>query len=166
MLRELLTALLLLSIAAAYYVAASAMDASALADEVGPAGLPIAYAFVLGGIAILLAARTLFARYVVGSLGPATPGAARADGRILLRAAGMLAIGVLYLLCVNLLGYPVTLAAVIFMVAIYQGERTDLRTVLIAAGGACVFWTFFVGLLGIDMPSGFWPRLWGGEWTP
>ncbi|NIW23717.1 MAG: hypothetical protein GWN29_03695, partial [Gammaproteobacteria bacterium] len=58
MARDLTCAAVLFIIAAAYYVLASGIGRSALSDEVGPSGLPLIYATILGGLAVLLALKT------------------------------------------------------------------------------------------------------------
>ena len=73
----------------------------------------------------------------------------------------MLAIGAGYLAIVSTAGYPLSLLAVIVLVALYQGERMGLRLAGIAIGGAALFFVFFDLLLGIDMPAGIWRGLAG-----
>ena len=165
MLRELVAAAILLSIAWLYYRAASGIQQSALADEVGPGGVPIAYAVALGALALTLALRALFTHWVLRAPSAGLDAEQRLDRRMLTRALGMLGIGVAYLALVPVLGYAVTAGLVILTVAVYQGERPDARLLAIGVGGALFFWAFFVVLLGIDMPAGFWPLLWGGDWT-
>ena len=60
--RDLICAAVLLTIAAVYFALANGIARSALADEVGPAGLPLVYATILGALGALLAFKTL-ARY-------------------------------------------------------------------------------------------------------
>ena len=74
----------------------------------------------------------------------------------------MLAIGIAYVVAVNFVGYLMALTAVIALVALYQGERMGWRLGGIAIGGGVAFWILFDRVLGIDMPSGFWPALYGG----
>ena len=61
MLRDLISALILLLIAFAYYYLAGDINQSALADEVGAEGLPVIYATLLGTLALVLAAKALIA---------------------------------------------------------------------------------------------------------
>jgi hypothetical protein len=164
MMRELIAAAILASIAAGYYALAVSIESSALADEIGPTGLPIVYAIALGTLAIALAGHALVVGFLRGAAHSAPAGNAGADRQTLVRATGMLAIGAVYLACVSWLGYIVSLAAVILAVALYQGEPFGRRIVATAAGGALSFWVFFVLLLGVEMPTGFWPIIWGGEW--
>ena len=183
--KDLLTALILLLVAGGYYAGSRGINQSALADEVGAAGLPIAYASALAALALALIVKTFVTWRFVGLTGVRAGSRAsvryegraevRAEGRSgagvgnefrgegarLLRAAGMLAIGVGYVAAVNFTGYALALVAVIAMVAVYQGERMDWRLAGIAVGGGALFFVFFDQVLGIDMPVGVWPSLAG-----
>ena len=162
MLKDLISALVLLPVAVGYYTLASGIGQSALDDEIGAGGLPVIYATLLAAIALALAAKALIAwRFLPAGRNHRDHGL-EGEGRKLLRAAGMLGIGVAYVGGVTFGGYPVSLAAAIALVALYQGEPAGWRLARIAVGGAAVFWIFFDRLLGIDMPPGFWPALWGG----
>jgi len=133
-------------IAVGYYGLAVRIPASALADAVGPQGLPIAYASVLLLLSVILTARS-----VRRSESPRPVHAAR--------VAGMLAIGAVYLALVPWLGYTATLAALILAVTWYLGGIVNRTIVVVAVSGALVFWLLFVRLLGIPHPAGVWARL-------
>ena len=162
MLKDLIGALILLLIALGYYYLASDISQSALADEIGAAGLPLVYATLLAAIALTLAAKTIIGWRFMRVNGEHPINDLQGANRKLLRAAGMLAIGMVYVAVVTVIGYLISLAAVIALVAHYQGEQIDWRLARIAICGAVAFWIFFDLLLGIDMPSGFWPGMWGG----
>ena len=152
MARDLSCAAILLIIAASYYSVASHIGRSALADEVGPAGLPVVYALVLAIVALVLAGKAVLLRAVDSATGAGGP--ALSFG--LRRAGGVFAIGVGYVLIVPMAGYFLTLVVVIATMALYQGERASARLATIAVAGAALFWLLFVWLLGIPMPA-----LWG-----
>ena len=153
MARDLTCAAVLLVIAGVYYVLASGIGRSALSDEVGPAGLPLIYATILGSLAILLALKTglryFLARQQEAPVDLGKPSAAY----VLARAGGTLAIGAGYVLLVNILGYWLSLALLLPAMATYQGEQLDRRLVVISIAGATIFWMLFVWLLGIPMPQ-------------
>ena len=157
--KDLICALLLLLAAGSYFVASLGINRSALADEVGATGVPTAYAVALAALAIALAVKALLSRRFATGAGRGADGGLRNEGRKLIRAVGMLAIGIGYLIVVDFVGYALTLVAVIALVAIYQGERMDRRLACIALGGGALFFVFFDLVLGIDMPAGFWPQL-------
>ena len=156
MARQLTCSVILLMIAAGYYSVASHIGRSALADEVGPAGLPVVYALVLATVALALAATALFRPLLLRTVAASAAAGEPTLGFLLRRAGGVFAIGVGYVLIVPLAGYFLTLVLVIAAMALYQGERASARLATAAVAGAAVFWLLFVGLLGVPMPT-----LWG-----
>jgi hypothetical protein len=80
-------------------------------------------------------------------------------GSPIARAAGVIAIGVLYIVLVPWLGYVLSLAMLIAATTYYQGGGLSGRVGLVAASGALFFWVLFVFFLGIPHPPGFWPTL-------
>ncbi len=156
MARQLTCSAILLLIAVGYYSVASQITRSALADEVGPAGLPVVYALVLAAVALALATKAVFRPLLLRTVDATATADEPPLGFLLRRAGGVFAIGIGYLLIVPLAGYFLTLVLVIAAMALYQGERASARLATIAVAGAAVFWLLFVGLLGIPMPT-----LWG-----
>ena len=71
-----------------------------------------------------------------------------------LRAFGLLAIGVGYLLVLPWLGYTVTIAALLLAVSLYIGAAFTPRTALIAVIGGIFYYLLFVRFLGIPLPAG------------
>lgn len=136
------------ALAAGYAAMAQAIPVSLLSDAVGPGGVPLAIAGLMGfaGVGLLLRAAL------------AGPGTAR-ESPDHLRAAGLLALLVLYLLAVPLIGYPLGIGLLAAVVTWFAGARG--RAVLaFAAGLAALFWIGFVKLLGIPFPAG---TLFGGH---
>jgi multiple sugar transport system ATP-binding protein len=78
------------------------------------------------------------------------------------RAAGMLLLGMGYLVLVGTIGYLPAIALLILATARYMGRPWSAQLVLIAAGGALLYQLLFVRLLGIPLPTGIWPALWRG----
>ena len=162
MLKDLISALFLLLIAVGYYFLSSDINPSALDDEIGAGGLPAVYALLLAAIALTLAAKALIVSRFISTEVTHPVNDLEDDGRKLLRAAGMLGIGITYVVAVRFSGYSIALAVLIALAALYQGERAGWRLVRIAVGGGIAFWIFFDRVLGVDTPPGFWPALWGG----
>ena len=156
--QDLAGAVLLLLVAAGYYALAGGINPSALDDGVGAAGIPLIYVAMVAATGLALAAKAAAARW----FGRAAPQLGGAESRRLLGAAVMLGIGVAYVAVVGFLGYPLAVAGVLAGAALYQGERPGWRLARVAVAGGAAFWLFFDGLLRLDMPSGFWPALWGG----
>lgn len=142
-----------LVLAAGYYLMATAIPGSQLADSVGPQGLPKIYALVLAALSAILIIRSLS-----GGRGTGEGGAFRSPERhALWRGAGLLAFGVVYLLVVPWVGYIVSIAALIVATTWYQGGVINRQVIGVAVSGAAVFWLLFVVLLGIPHPPGVWP---------
>jgi hypothetical protein len=145
-----------LALAAGYYLAAAAIPQSQLADAIGPQGLPKVYAILLAGLSLILMVKALARRRVASTPSSVSRGAQR---RVLWRVAGMLAIGILYIVVVPWLGYILSLAGLIFATTYYQGGAVNRQVALVAVSGALFFWLLFVMLLHIPQPPGLWPSM-------
>ncbi|HVJ44064.1 MAG TPA: tripartite tricarboxylate transporter TctB family protein [Dongiaceae bacterium] len=161
MTRDLVSGCILFVFSIVYYTMASAIPVSVLADSVGAQGLPKSYGIALGILSLLLIVQALYARRRAA----ATVDLARAtatnqhDKTAALRAVGMLAIGVVYVLLLPWLGYVVSLALLIVTTVWYQERHYRHKLWPVAIIGAVVFWLIFVELLEIAEPAGFWPSL-------
>lgn len=158
--RDLVCGVLMLALAIAYYIVASGIPRSTLADSVGPQGLPTSYAIALGVLSLLLIGTTLLGRGggIHVALG-AVKDAGKSDRYAALRAAGMVLIGAAYVAVLPWLGYIVSLALLIFSAAWYLEHRRTRWMLPIAAAGAFAFWLLFVEVLQIPQPAGLWPSL-------
>ena len=140
-----------LALAAGYYAMAAAIPESALSDTVGAQGLPKTYAIVLAVLSSIL---------IIRSIAGAGAETARATHRTpVLRVAGMLVIGILYLIVVPWIGYILALTGLIAATTYYQGGGLNARVAVVALSGALFFWVLFVAVLGIAHPPGIWPAL-------
>jgi hypothetical protein len=154
-----------LALAVGYYLLAAQIPESQLSDAVGPQGLPRIYAYLLGGLSLVLivnsfrdsglGTRDSSADSPVPSPGPRAPSP---QFRVL-RPAGVVAIGAIYIVVVPWLGYIVSLAALMAATTYYQGGGANRRVVIVAVSGALLFWLLFVAILGIQHPAGIWPSL-------
>jgi hypothetical protein len=151
----------LLIFAVVYYLAAAAIPASQLSDTVGPGGMPKSYGIALGILSILLIGQSLLAqrRAVTARADAAAREKARQERYSALRALGMLAIGIAYLVLLPLIGYVLALALLIIAAAWYQEGARRRWLIPTAIVGAGVFWLVFVEVLKIDQPAGLWPTL-------
>lgn len=136
-------------IGAFYLVFAYDLRASALDDLVGPGGMPRAYGWVLVGLGFALCITTMISRW-------------RADisaewddqGRRIAWAAGLLGIGIAYLLIVKSLGYLLSMCLLMAATMIYHGERPSAKVIGTSIFGAAILWALFVFVLGVSMPPG------------
>lgn len=78
-----------------------------------------------------------------------------------LKAAGIVVIGIVYLLILPTLGYVPSVALLIAAVSVYIGARAGFYTLGVALGVGIIFYLLFVWLLDIPLPSGIWPTLFG-----
>lgn len=154
--RDTWIGVVMLVVAAVYWLEASKIRVSPLDDGIGAAGLPKALAYVLGALAIILIVRS-----IVGSVMFEAPAekaepeiSAAESWRPHLRAMGMLALGVGYLLLVSWLGYTITVALLLLCVSLYIGAPLNTRTLLVAGIGGIVYYLLFVQFLGIPLPDG------------
>ncbi len=156
--RDTWIGLVMMLVAVVYWLEADKIKISPLDGPVGAAGLPKALAYALGALAVVLIVRSI----VEGALDRRSAEAETGDGKQPLfeamqphlRAIGMLAIGVGYLLLVSWLGYAITIAALLLAVSLYIGAKPTARTFLIAIAGGIFFHLLFVEFLGISLPAG------------
>jgi hypothetical protein len=153
--RDLVFGAACLALAVGYYLMAAAIPESALSDTVGAQGLPKTYAVVLGALSLILIARS-WAWERSHRNAPPSP---RPLPPSIVRAAGMLVIGVVYLVVVPWLGYVLSLAGLIAATTYYQGGGLSPRVALVSLSGAVFFWVLFVAVLGIPHPAGIWPSI-------
>ena len=151
--RDFVTGLIGLALAIGYYWVASHIAAGQLADEVGPDGLPRIYAWMLGGLSLILCMRTLLQPAAAAPAGDA------GEAHAAWRALGLLLIAGAYVAAVPVFGYALTIAFVIAVAALYQGGRLSWPLALTSAFGAAALWFVFVYLLHIAQPEGIWPDL-------
>jgi len=168
MTRDTWIGLVFLAFSVLYWIAADGIRISPLDGPVTAAGLPKSLAYALGGLAALLILRSLVIQRL--SAGKAAKPAAElpaeeeaADGKsaweLHLRAIGMLALGVGYLLVVPYLGYTLSIIALLLAVALYIGAKLGPKTLAMAGIGGVLFYLLFVQVLHIPLPSGIWPAL-------
>lgn len=159
MTREFVGGILAILVGGGYFAMALQIRASALADSVGPAGLPKVLGLLMIALGIILCAQALLA----ARRKPANAvAAADAEGNDemrggfagIARAGGLLAIGIGYLLIVRTVGYVPAIAALIIAAALYGGAPLTWRVFAIGLVGAVFYYVLFVLVLGIPLPAG------------
>jgi putative tricarboxylic transport membrane protein len=145
--KDLISSLILLGIAVAYYAASTDIQDSSLSDEVGPRGLPTVLAMLLVAIALVIGARALLA--------PLAQAETERDASAKwYRSAGLLAIAALYIPLAEYLGYWLGLFLILLGVPLYEGVKLSWRPFVIAALGATFFFVLFDLVLGVRQPTG------------
>jgi putative tricarboxylic transport membrane protein len=167
--RDFVCGLCTLAIALVYYIGATDIPLSELADAVGPGGMPQSYAWILGGLSLLLMAYSFLGGRAVANVKASNAKAAMATSdtkpsqsagrREVLRAAGMLAIGAVYVLALPWIGYPLGIGFLVGATVLYQGGKVGWNWLAISAGAAVMFWVIFVLILHIPEPVGLWHAL-------
>lgn len=159
--------------AGAYWMGADGIPISPLDGAVNAAAMPKALAAALAGFSLLLIVRSLLVEWMFfraaksgDAKGRKAPATAEDDGKGMtlrqhLRAAGVVLIGVIYLLILPHLGYLLSATLLVFAMSVYLGAKAGLYTAAVAIVLSVVFYLLFVQLLHIPLPVGFWPTLFG-----
>ena len=150
----------LLVLAGLYWLGADRIRVSPLEGVVGAQAVPKSLAVSLATLSVLLIAQEL--RRGRGATAAAGGQEVDAGSAAHLRAAGMLLIGVAYLLAVGTIGYLPAIALLVLATARYMGQPWSAQLFAVAVGGALLYDLIFVRLLGIPLPAGIWPGLWRG----
>lgn len=124
---------------------------SALADSIGPAGMPKVLGILMVTLGVILCIQAICHSIKTVSTGL---GEWQGQGKQILRAFGLVCLGVVYLGMITILGYAVSIALLLALVAIYLGAPINWHVAGIAIGGAGILWAIFVLLLDVPMPSG------------
>jgi hypothetical protein len=170
--RDLVFGAATIVLGAGYYLLAGRIPESQLTDAIGPRGLPRTYAVLLAALALVLIIRSVISKVRLKP-DPTSVGGIRLqpdlrargirlqpDSRsTMLRVAGMLAIGVIYIVVVPWLGYLLSLAGLIFATTYCQGGAVNRQVAIVALSGAVFCWALFVRLMGIAQPAGRWFEL-------
>jgi putative tricarboxylic transport membrane protein len=143
--RETILGIAAVAVAGIYFSESTKIQQSLLSDAVGADGVPRILAIAMALVGLLLALRGLARKQ---------PAADEAPKNALPRAAGLLAILIVYLLAMPHLGYPLGIASLVAAVAVFAGARANLTLAATAVAGAVFFWLVFDRLLGIAMPLG------------
>lgn len=149
--RETVLGALAILIAGLYLAGAASIQQSLLADAVGADGVPRMIGYGMAGVGVALIARGVF-----------RPAKLKEDAlpvQAHLRALGLLALLIAYLVAVPWLGYGLAIAALLGATALYAGARPGVTVLCASVAGAILFWLMFKLLLGIQMPAGV--LMWG-----
>ena len=158
--RDFVGGVVSIAIGAVYLFFAYQLRSSALDDSMGPGGLPRLYGWLLVGLGAVLTIQALLApRLATANDDPKEKGEWEGQGRKVVFAAGLLAIGVGYIFVIETLGYLLSVAVLLLVTALYLGAGNRGRVVAVAVLGAVFLWVMFVVVLGVRMPSGLFASL-------
>ncbi|MDP0926165.1 tripartite tricarboxylate transporter TctB family protein [Paracoccus onubensis] len=153
---------LLFLLAVAYWLGADQISVSRLAGGVGADGMPKLLAVALGVLSLALATQTFFQMRAGKLAAPADPvkeGDEPTNWHQHARAMGLIVLGGFYILLLPHLGYMLSSMLMLGGVSFYAGLKPSLRMLVFAVIGGVVYYLIFTRILGIPLPSGFWPRL-------
>lgn len=156
--RNLTGGLLTFVLGSVYLYFAYGIRKSALADTMGAGGVPRVYGWVMVGLSVILICQALWG-YIRSKEKISLREEWQGQGMNTLKAAGLLCFGIVYLLIVDVLGYLLSIALLLFGVALYRGAPFGLRLAAISIGGAIFIWGIFVLVLGVRMPPGIFKAL-------
>lgn len=164
--KDVTAGLFLIGLGATYYFMADSLPRSLLSDRVGAAGFPKLLAVTLIAFSAVLIVQSLLR----SKASPARQededqeNAGKDSGDYHFKtAAGMLSLGIIYLIIVSRAGYMVSIALLLMAALRYQGEPFSRKMLLTGVLGGIFFWAFFVFALKTPMPIGIWPALLGGR---
>ncbi len=161
--RDLIGAGIALVLAGLYWIGATHIHKSTLIGKgVGADALPKGLAVALAILAVILIIQNVAQRRrgLLPKDAPGTPEELAEARHKHLRAAGMFAIGLAFLLTVEWIGYITAIFAMICITVVYNGRPMSWRIAALAAGLTAIFFAIFDLLLKIPMPAGIWPQVW------
>jgi putative tricarboxylic transport membrane protein len=154
--KDLVAGVLLLALAVFYWIEANAIPVTGFGGSISAQGLPkfLAIGLVLTSLALI--AQALLIRRTVAPV-PTEGEEQRWTPSNHARAAGIVAIGIGFILVVETAGFAIAVFMLLAATAIYMGQRPGLRLFLISLAGAAAFWAIFIKVLNIPLPKGLLP---------
>ena len=159
--KDVIAGLFLIGLGAIYYFMADSLPRSLLSDRVGAAGFPKLLAVTLIAFSAVLIIQSIL-RSKASPARQEDEDIGSGDYRFRV-AAGMLSLGIIYLIIVSRAGYMVSIALLLMAALRYQGEPVSRKMLLTGVLGGIFFWAFFVFALRTPMPGGIWPALLAGK---
>lgn len=154
-----------LCLAGLYWVGAENIPRSSLiGNGIGADAIPVSLAVALAIFSSILLIRTLILRFRLDAAEAPTDEERQERREIWrrhARAAGMVAIGLVFLLILEPVGYVLSTIALAFATAVYNGQSVNVRVVAFAVGLAVLFYGLFAGVLHIPLPTGVFGGLLG-----
>lgn len=154
--KDLIAGLVLLVLAALYWVEANAIPVTGFGGSISAQGLPkfLAIGLVLTSLALI--AQAVLTLRAAAPVQPSSEARRWTNGDHA-RAAGIAAIGSGFILVVETAGFVIAVFLLLLATAIYMGQKSGLRLFLVCIAGAATFWLIFSKLLNIPLPKGLLP---------
>jgi cell division protein FtsW (lipid II flippase) len=157
---DTITAIVLLAFALIFWIAADRLPKSSLGGGVGADGLPKFLAVALAFLSLILLVQSLLPKKKV-PLEDEEEEEEVVSFTAHLTSLGILVIGGVSVLLLPILGYTLTIALLLIVMAIYHGQKLNWTVALYGAGGAVFMYLVFEKLLAVPMPTGIWTSLLG-----
>ncbi len=158
--RNIATGIIVFVLAIFYGRMAGSLPQGLLSDPIGASGFPKLLAYCLMALALALIGQGVLAGIRSKTAGqPVAGGEENKERRILPKAAIMLSMGIIYLAMVPWAGYGLSIALLVFAVALFQREPLTWRPAVVAGASGILFWLFFAYAMRIKMPVGVWVKL-------
>jgi len=157
--KNIASGIFLLALSVGYYLAAAKMPTSILDTTVTSAAFPRLLGIAGAIFSLVLIVQGLLAYRASANGAPLEDDIeepADIRWRPHLRALGLLVIVCLFIVALEVVGYPTAVAALILAVSIYGGYPFSWTSAAVSIGGGVFFWLFFMVFLGIHMPLGIW----------
>jgi hypothetical protein len=151
--RNLVGGIVSMLLGAVYTYFAYGIRASALADTMGAGGVPRVYGWLMVVLGAILSIQSILV-YLRSPEKKSLASEWQGQGLKIIKAGGLVCIGIVYLLIVNNFGYLPSIALLLIVVALYRGAPMGLRLIATGIGGAIFLWIIFAVVLGVRMPSG------------
>jgi hypothetical protein len=148
----------LLIFSVVYWLGAGAIPKSALSGNVGADGLPKLLAITLAVLATGLILQSYLLRRRSGSSAPpqltGEPAMDPDQNHVL--ALGILAIGTVFAIALEFIGYYASVALLLIAVARFYDKRITPGLIVYGLVGSAIIYFIFVWTLGVMMPAGIW----------
>jgi len=164
MLVNMLSGAVLLALSIGYYLVADAMPSSILDTTVTSAAFPKLIAIAGGFFSLLLIVQSLLTMRALPAIGDEAEEMEDRQPAAELwcqhgRALGLILIIAGFVLAIEIVGYGIAVALLVFTVSLYQRYPLSVTSVGVSILSGVLFWLFFVVMLGVHMPSGMWNPL-------
>lgn len=154
--KDLFAGVFLLAVAILYWIEADAIPVTGFGGSISAQGLPKFLAIGLVVTSSALIAQALLTRRAAPVALPDGEPKVWTLGNHA-RAAGIAAIGIGFILVVEIAGFAIAVFLLLLATAIYMGQRLGVKVLLVSLAGAAAFWAIFSKLLNIPLPKGLLP---------
>lgn len=155
--RDWIAGIILEAVAIVYFIYADKIPRSQLSDGIGAAAFPKILAIILAILSAILILTGVFKKAPVSH--EEAKVIAKKDKHAFFRAGGTVLIGIVYLIIISFVGYPIAVAVLITSMLLYTGEKLSWKVGITAVIGGGAFWVLFGIIFDIPVPLGLWASI-------